>query len=278
LETQTASADLYAVVGNPVAHSLSPQIHRAFAQQSHQLVDYSAIEFALDDFELQLRELQEQGLKGVNVTVPFKRQAWEICDQRSPRADDAGAVNTLVFTEDGNIAGDNTDGVGLTRDLLNNHRALIRHKKILILGAGGAVRGVLSPLLALEPDNLTIANRTLEKAEILAEDFRNSGDFQVCGFDDLGQDKFDLIINATAAGLDNEVPPIPEDVLGINSICYDMMYNIHSPTAFVNWAQRCGASRAIDGLGMLVEQAAESFFIWRGVRVDTAEVIAALRQ
>ncbi|MCH8177071.1 MAG: shikimate dehydrogenase, partial [Proteobacteria bacterium] len=238
METQTASADRYAVVGNPVAHSLSPQIHRAFAEQSHQLVDYSAIELAPGDFERQLRELQEQGLKGVNVTIPFKRQAWEICDQRSPRADDAGAVNTLVFTEDGNIAGDNTDGVGLTRDLLNNHRALIGYRKILILGAGGAVRGVLAPLLALKPDNLTLANRTLEKAEILAEDFRHCGDFQVCGFNDLGRDKFDLIINATAAGLDNEVPPIPEDVLGINSICYDMMYDIHAPTGLFNWAQR----------------------------------------
>ncbi len=277
MEMQTVGADRYAVVGNPVTHSLSPQIHRAFAQQTQQLVDYSAIEIATGDFELQLWELQQQGLKGVNVTVPFKRQAWEICDQRSPRADDAGAVNTLVFTEDGNIEGDNTDGVGLTRDLLDNHHVLIKHRKILILGAGGAVRGVLAPLLALQPENITIANRTLEKAEVLAEEFPNSGNMQACSFGDLGVDKYDLIINATAASLDNEVPPIPEDILGINSVCYDLMYNIHSLTAFVNWAQRCGASRAIDGLGMLVEQAAESFFIWRGVRVETPEVIAALR-
>ncbi len=276
--SQTTGVDRYAVVGNPVAHSLSPQIHRAFAEQSGETIDYSAIELTLGDFELQIRELLEQGMKGANVTVPFKRQAWEICDHRSPRADDAGAVNTLIFGEDGDISGDNTDGVGLTRDLLNNHHALIRHRKILILGAGGAVRGVLAPLLGLNPEGLTIANRTLEKAEILAEEFRNSGNISVSSFSQLGQDKFDLIINATAASLDNDVPPIPEEVLGVNSICYDFMYDIHSPTAFVSWAERYGASQAFDGLGMLVEQAAESFFIWRGVRVDTAEVIANLRQ
>ena len=277
MELQTTSADRYAVVGNPVSHSLSPQIHHAFAQQTNQSIHYSAIEIAPDDFNLQLFDLQAQGLKGVNVTVPFKRQAWEICDLRSPRADDAGAVNTLVFREDGDITGDNTDGVGLTRDLLTNHKLLIKHRTILILGAGGAARGVLAPLLALEPDSITLVNRTLEKAEILAQDFSPFGDIKVCGYLELGRDKFDLIINATAASLDKEVPPIPEAVLGINSICYDMMYSLDSPTDFVSWALRCGASRSFDGLGMLVEQAAESFFIWRGVRVDTAEVIASLR-
>lgn len=277
MESQAASANRYAVVGNPVSHSLSPQIHHAFARQTNLSIDYSAIKLALDNFNLELRDLQKLGLKGVNVTIPFKRQAWEICDHLSPRADDAGAVNTLVFREDGDIAGDNTDGVGFTRDLLDNHHALIKHRTILILGAGGAVRGLLAPLLSLQPDSLTIANRTLKNAEILADDFRDSGDIKVCSYNELGRDKFDLIINATAASLDNEAPPIPENILGINSICYDMMYGIDSPTAFVSWAQRCGASRALDGLGMLVEQAAESFFIWHGVRVETAEIIAGLR-
>ena len=271
------SADRYAVFGNPVTHSLSPQIHRAFAQQTNQSINYTAIELALNDFELQLRELQEQGLKGVNVTAPFKRQAWEICALRSPRAEAAGAVNTLTFEEDGNIAGDNTDGVGFTRDLLNNHSILVELKNILILGAGGAVRGVLDPLLELKPESITLANRTLKNAEMLAEDFRHKGDIRVCGFHDLGSNKFDLIVNATAASLDNEVPPIPEDVPGTHSICYDLMYNIDSPTAFVGWAKSHGASHAFDGLGMLVEQAAESFFVWRGVRVDTADIIAHLR-
>ena len=277
MESQAASANRYAVVGNPVSHILSPQIHHAFARQTNLSIDYSAIKLALDNFNLELRDLQKLGLKGVNVTIPFKRQAWEICDHLSPRADDAGAVNTLVFREDGDIAGDNTDGVGFTRDLLDNHHALIKHRAILILGAGGAVRGLLAPLLSLQPDSLTIANRTLKNAEILADDFRDSGDIKVCSYNELGRDKFDLIINATAASLDNEAPPIPENILGINSICYDMMYSIDSPTAFVSWAQRCGASRALDGLGMLVEQAAESFFIWHGVRVKTAEIIAGLR-
>ena len=277
MESQAANANRYAVVGNPVSHILSPQIHHAFARQTNLSIDYSAIKLALDNFNLELRDLQKLGLKGVNVTIPFKRQAWEICDHLSPRADDAGAVNTLVFREDGDIAGDNTDGVGFTRDLLDNHHALIKHRAILILGAGGAVRGLLAPLLSLQPDSLTIVNRTVKNAEILADDFRDSGDIKVCSYNELGRDKFDLIINATAASLDNEAPPIPENILGINSICYDMMYSIDSPTAFVSWAQRCGASRALDGLGMLVEQAAESFFIWHGVRVETAEIIAGLR-
>lgn len=276
--TQPKLRDQYAVVGNPIAHSKSPVIHHAFAEQTDQTLDYSAIELSIDNFESELRELQRQGYKGVNVTVPFKQAAWKICDERSPRAEDAGAVNTLVFDSDSKISGDNTDGAGLTHDLVNNHSVLIKRRKILILGAGGAVRGVLTPLLLLDPTSVTIANRTVSKAQNLADAFRPIGGVKSCGYDDLSNEKFDLIINGTSAGLNQEVPPIPYEVLDINSVCYDMMYNTSAPTAFVEWARSHGASRAIDGLGMLVEQAAESFYVWRGVHPETADVIQSLRQ
>jgi shikimate dehydrogenase len=278
LAEQTAITDLYAVVGNPIAHSLSPQIHRLFAEQTQQSMSYEAIELPLYEFAEQIRELQQQGFKGLNVTLPFKQQAWEICQQKSPRAELAGAVNTLLFKQSGEISGDNTDGAGLTRDLIGNHQITLQHCKILILGAGGAVRGVLAPLLEPGPESITIANRTLAKAEKLALDFSNLGQISTTSYDDLGNDKFDLIINATAAGLNNQIPPVPEQVLSSNSICYDMMYKLGGPTAFVEWGRSQGAARAIDGLGMLVEQAAESFYIWRGVRVNTTETIIKLRQ
>ncbi len=270
--------DHYAVVGNPVAHSLSPQIHALFAQQTEQNLRYDAIEVGLDEFEDRVLELRRDGLLGVNVTVPFKREAFELCDRLSPRARDAGAVNTLLFDADDEIAGDNTDGVGLARDLVDNLKILIRHRKVLILGAGGAVRGVLGPLLVQQPRSLAIANRTLERAEQLADDFSRLGHIEVFAYDDLGRDNYDLIINGTAAGLAGEVPPLPDGVLGINSVCYDMMYRLDGPTAFVDWALQRGAVDAHDGLGMLVEQAAEAFYLWRGQRPDTADVITALRE
>lgn len=269
--------DKYAVVGNPVDHSLSPRIHNLFAEQTAQNLSYEALLLESENFDSQIRELISSGYKGVNVTVPFKEKAWSLADKHSPRAQDAGAVNTLIFQSDGLIAGDNTDGMGLARDLINNLQILINHRKILIMGAGGAVRGVLGPLLSKKPDLLTIANRNVEKAEKLAEDFFHIWDIQPCSYEDLGRDKYDLIINGTSAGLNDEVPPVPDSVLGINSICYDMMYNVNKHTAFVKWALDRGALRAYDGLGMLVEQAAESFYIWRGVRPQTAPVIEALR-
>ena len=277
MSTGAVMLDRYAVVGNPVSHSLSPRIHRLFAVQTQQPISYEAIELPLDDFSAQIRLLQLQGMKGLNVTVPFKQQAWEICNQRRPRAETASGVNTLIFSEDGSIVGDNTDGAGLINDLENNHHITIQHCKILILGAGGAVRGVLEPLIALGPDSITIANRTPDKARRLASDFQSSAVINACGYDDLGMDKYDLIINATAAGLTYQVPPVPESVLAGHSICYDMMYKLDEPTAFARWARSHGVAEAIDGLGMLVEQAAESFFIWRGVAVNTAAVIAELR-
>ena len=272
------SNDRYAVVGNPVAHSLSPQIHGSFAEQTQQQMSYEAIELAVDNFPQEMLDLQRQGLKGANVTVPFKQQAWKICPHRSPSAEQAGAVNTLSFMDNGDIYGDNTDGTGLTRDLQDNHDISIGQRKILILGAGGAIRGVLAPLLALEPESILIANRTLKKAEKLAAEFSAIGAVSTCGYDDLGAEKFDLIINGTAAGLNNQVPPVNEAVIGNSTICYDMMYRLAGPTAFVAWARNQGAAGAIDGLGMLVEQAAESFLIWRGVRVNTTEVINNLRR
>jgi len=278
LSKKAVVIDRYAVVGNPVAHSLSPEIHRLFAVQTQQSISYEAIELPLDDFSAQILQLQLQGMKGLNVTVPFKQQAWEICSQRTARAETAGAVNTIIFSEDGSIIGDNTDGAGLIHDLENNHHIAIRHCKILILGAGGAVRGVLGPLITLGPDSITIANRTPDKARRLACDFQSKAGIVACGYDDLGMDKYDLIINATAAGLNNQVPPVPESVLASHSICYDMMYKLGEATAFVHWAQSHSVAEAIDGLGMLVEQAAESFFIWRGVSVNTAPVIAELRR
>jgi len=272
------SIDAYAVLGNPVSHSLSPRIHRSFAEQTGQALSYEAIELSADGFAAGLQGLQDKGLCGANVTVPFKQQAWNICDQLSPAARQAAAVNTLTFNTDGSIQGDNTDGIGLVRDLTVNLQLQPKDQKILILGAGGAVRGVIGPLLELSPHSITIANRNLEKARLLAQDFGAQGEIHTSSYADLGGEKYDLVINATAAGLRNEVPPVPGSVLNNDSVCYDMVYNTLQATAFVQWARTLGLTRAYDGLGMLVEQAAESFFIWRGLHTNTKKVIQSLRQ
>jgi shikimate dehydrogenase len=276
--TATGQVARYAVVGNPVAHSLSPRIHNSFAAQTGEALSYKAIKLPLDGFANGIRDLQNQGYAGVNVTVPFKREAWELCDALSARAEQAGAVNTLSFAADGGIGGDNTDGLGLTRDLLSNLQIEIAQREILVLGAGGAVRGVLGPLLALAPASLTIANRTPAKAAALADYFAGQGHIQAVAFDALDDQRFDLVINGTAAGLGNDVPAVPDSILDQHTVCYDMMYNIESDTAFVAWALAQGVLRAHDGLGMLVEQAAEAFNIWRHVRPTTAEIIRSLRQ
>ena len=275
--TAGAQPALYAVVGNPVSHSLSPRIHASFAAQTGQTISYEAIELPLDGFVYGIRDLQQRGFAGVNVTVPFKRDAWELCDSLSHRAELAGAVNTLSFNLDGSIGGDNTDGIGLVRDLLENLAVEINGRELLVLGAGGAVRGVLGPMLDQSPARLTLANRTTQKAEQLAADFSRYGRIGVLPFDALAEQNFDLIINGTAAGLNNEIPPIPGSIVGANTTCYDMMYNLSAPTAFVAWAQDQGAKNAFDGLGMLVEQAAEAFSIWRGINPDSASVIDSLR-
>lgn len=269
--------DRYAVVGNPIAHSLSPLIHSHFAEQTAQAMSYEAIEIARDAFAPRVTELAAEGFRGLNVTVPFKQEAWSLCTKRSERAERAGAVNTISFLADATPAGDNTDGVGLVRDLLHNLQLGIDDCRLLLLGAGGAVRGVLGPILAETPRQLVLCNRTRDKADALATDFSAEGNLAVADFDELDGESFDLIINGTAAGLDATVPPLPASAIGAGTVCYDMMYDREAPTAFVDWARRHGARAAHDGLGMLVEQAAEAFSLWREVRPETGAVIRLLR-
>ncbi|HEY5738946.1 MAG TPA: shikimate dehydrogenase [Gammaproteobacteria bacterium] len=275
--TAAGAVARYAVVGNPISHSLSPRIHARFAEQTGQALSYQAIELDVDGFRSGVQDLQQQGYAGLNVTVPFKRDAWEICDRRSRLAEDAGAVNTLSLRPDGGISGDNTDGTGLVRDLETNLQCVLAGKRILLLGAGGAARGVIGPLLDLTPRSLVIANRTPARAVELVGIFTGRGEMHAAGFDELGDAHFELVINATAAGLTGELPPLPASCIDTGTICYDMMYDLAAPTAFVAWARSRGAALACDGLGMLVEQAAEAFFIWRGVRPNSADVIAMLR-
>jgi shikimate dehydrogenase len=266
--------DHYAVFGNPIGHSRSPFIHQQFALQTHQSIDYQAIEGKLDGFAQDTAEFFNRHGKGANVTVPFKEQAFEICDKVSERASKAGSVNTLTKADDGQIHGDNTDGIGLVRDLLNKNVELA-NSNILLLGAGGAARGVILPLLVQNPAQLVISNRTIEKAQTLAETF-NHDKLTTTPLDELGKHKFDVIINATSAGLSGHVPNLPSACLNPETICYDMVY-LNGITPFNQWAQDNGVLTTFDGLGMLVEQAAESFSIWRGVTPDTAAVLRALR-
>ncbi len=265
--------DKYAVIGNPIEHSKSPQIHAAFAGQTSQDLVYERI--LGENFADDAGAFFGAGGKGLNVTVPFKLDAFEFADELSTRAQAAGAVNTLIKLADGNIRGDNTDGTGLVTDLGCNHLFNFAGAKILLLGAGGASRGVLRPLLQQYPARLLIANRTVAKATQLAA-LAQSDMVSGCGFDDLEGQEFDLIINGTASGLSGEVPPIPGNCLADGGWTYDMMYATE-PTAFVKWGRQHGAGKALDGLGMLVEQAAESFYLWRGVRPDTSAVIDTLR-
>ncbi|MDI3515619.1 MAG: shikimate dehydrogenase [Gammaproteobacteria bacterium] len=271
--------DRYAVIGNPIAHSKSPQIHAAFARQTGQALSYEALLAPVDGFARAVADFRAAGGRGMNVTVPFKLEAFALADRHTPRAQMAGAVNTLAFDADG-ILGDNTDGAGLVRDLVANLGCALGGRRILLLGAGGATRGVLLPLLGGEPASLTIANRTVSKAQALAALFApHAGRAQVdgCGFDQLGGHRFDLVINATAASLAGELPPLPADLYAEGALAYDMMYG-RDPTPFMRAALADGAARVADGLGMLVEQAAESFALWRGVRPDTAAVLADLRR
>jgi len=267
--------DRYGVFGNPIAHSKSPQIHRMFAEQTGQALSYEALLAPLDDFVGFARAFFVEGLGG-NVTVPFKEEAFRLADTLTARAQRAGAVNTLKKLDDGRLLGDNTDGAGLVRDLVANAAFALTEKRILILGAGGAVRGILEPFLAERPAELLIANRTLAKAEALAEAFADLGPLRACGFDYTGE-PFDLIVNGTSASLAGDVPPIdPLLIRPGHTLCYDMMYGAR-PTAFNQWAADHGAVTR-DGLGMLVEQAAEAFFLWRGVRPQAEPVLQALRR
>jgi len=268
--------DRYVVFGNPIGHSKSPLIHRMFAEQTGEQLDYSTLLAPLEDFTGCAREFFQQG-RGANVTVPFKEEAYRLANTLTERAQRAGAVNTLSKLADGSLLGDNTDGAGLVRDLTVNAGLSLQGKRILLLGAGGAVRGALEPLLAEQPASLIIANRTVEKAELLAELFDDLGPVSASGFDWL-REPVDVIINATSASLAGEMPPIADSLVEAGrTVCYDMMYG-KEPTPFCAWATQLGAAKVLDGLGMLAEQAAEAFFIWRGVRPDTAPVLAELRR
>ncbi len=264
-------SDRYVVIGNPVAHSKSPVIHAAFAAQTGQQLEYERCLAPLDAFAATVQGLFEAGCKGANVTVPFKLDAAALADTLSDRAHAAGAVNTLSFTPQG-IAGDNTDGAGLVNDILNNAGVAIAGKRVLLVGAGGAARGVILPLLQQGPRELVIANRTAATAEALAVRF--GGVTSACTFAAL-DGQFDIVINATSASLAGDIPPVPAAVFGPGTLALDMMYG-SAPTPFMQFAAGHGAT-VRDGLGMLVEQAAEAFFIWRGVRPETAAVLASLR-
>lgn len=262
--------DRYAVFGHPIAHSKSPQIHAAFARQTGQDMAYDAILAPTDGFADSVAQFVAAGGRGANVTVPFKEEAFHLATRLTPRAQRAGAVNTLRF-EGADIVGDNTDGAGLVADLTRNLHCSLAGKRILLLGAGGAARGVIEPLLEQHPAALVIANRTVSRAQELANLF-GSG-VTACGFD-AADTPFDVVINATAASLAGELPPLSPEIFKPDTLAYDMMYGRDTP--FLHFARSHGATAA-DGLGMLVEQAAEAFFVWRGVRPDTAAVITVLR-
>ncbi len=269
--------DKYCVFGNPIAHSKSPEIHAAYAAQTGQQLSYEKCLAALDGFGAAVRAFIAAGGKGANVTVPFKLEAHKLATSLTVRAQAAGAVNTLVFDADGSITGDNTDGAGLVADIVQNAGVPIAGKLVLLLGAGGAARGVVLPILEHRPAALVIANRTVATAEALVEQFgalAGTGVLSACGFADvLGT--FDIIINATSASLSADLPPVPATVFAPGALALDMMYGA-KPTVFMEFAASHGAVTR-DGLGMLVEQAAEAFQAWRGVRPQTAAVLQQLR-
>ena len=272
----TEKIDRYAVFGNPIAHSKSPQIHTLFAEQTEQQLVYTAELAEVENFDQRIADFVKDNGKGMNITVPFKQQAWELSTKRSARAERAGAVNTIIVKEDGSYFGENTDGIGLIRDLTKNHQVGLKGKRILILGAGGAVRGVIEPIMKQAPAELYIANRTFPKALELAVDFSDLGKIKGCGFDALEGESFDVVINGTSASLHGDLPPLPDGLFNDNACAYDMMYAA-KPTVFMDWASQHGAENVFDGLGMLVEQAAESFNLWRGVQPETQAVITTIK-
>jgi len=271
--------DFYAVIGNPIEHSKSPVIHHAFAQLTHQDIQYERILAPLDDFAHTVHGLIAQGFKGANVTVPFKLEAFAMANRLTERAQDAGAVNTLIFDAQG-IIGDNTDGIGLVRDITKNIGVSFSGKRVLLIGAGGASEGVLHPILAAQPELLIITNRTLDKALNMVKRVEARGELlyvsvSAYAFDDLHGQQFDIVINATSAGLSDSQLPLPSGIFASNALAYDMMYGRITP--FMTFAKQQGAI-VFDGLGMLIEQAAEAFFVWRGVHPPTAPVIEMFKQ
>lgn len=263
-------------MGNPVHHSLSPRIHSLFAGQTGQELYYQAILVKPGQFQTAMQQFRDSGGKGLNVTVPYKPDACAAAEELTERARLAGAVNTMWFADNGRVHGDNTDGVGLLTDLTVNHGIALQDSRILLLGAGGAVQGIIGPLLDAQPRNIVIANRTVSKAEKLVHDFDQPAVLSACAFDELEGGRFNLVINATSASLNADVPPVPGNVFAADAVSYDLMYST-SVTAFQEWSREQGVAVCLDGLGMLVEQAAEAFAIWRGVRPETAQVINTLR-
>ncbi|MEQ8230599.1 MAG: shikimate dehydrogenase [Gammaproteobacteria bacterium] len=274
--TGHAAQPFFCVVGSPIAHSKSPRIHAAFAAQLGIALVYQRVEVSSGDLAAALKEFRDYGGRGMNVTVPLKEEAWRLATARTPRAAQAGAANTLWFAADGALAADNTDGAGLVRDLEANHGVALAGQRILLLGAGGAARGVIPALLDAGPAVLAVSNRTSARAELLREAFAAHARLEVVAWGTAPAWSPDLVINATTLSLRGAVPPLPAGMVGADCTCYDMMYG-SEPTAFVRWARTQGAARALDGLGMLVEQAAEAFLCWHGQRPDSAPVIAALR-
>ena len=259
-------------MGYPVSHSRSPVIHRLFAQQTGQDIRYELLRVPPEKLEEAVRQFQRTGGKGLNITAPHKRAVFRLVDHLSERASTAGAVNTLTF-QNGEIHGDNTDGIGLLRDLVVNLGLNLEGSNILILGAGGATRGIVGPLLEMRPGSLRIANRTLKRADELAERFESTGPVGASSFDMVPTDPpYDLVINATSVGPEGDIPPYPEAAVTENTFCYDLSYGA-TPTPFARWAREHGAARSVMGWGMLIEQAAESFRIWRGIRPDTKPVL-----
>ncbi|MBV8909133.1 MAG: shikimate dehydrogenase [Gammaproteobacteria bacterium] len=271
-----AGADQYGVFGHPVSHSLSPFIHGLFARETGQQMTYRAFDVPPEDFNTRVRTFFAGGGRGLNITLPHKLAAAALADELTERATHAAAVNTLA-RQGASLLGDNTDGVGLVRDLCNNLAVVLTGSRVLVLGAGGATRGMLAPLLGLAPAMITIANRTRDRAVALAAAFAELGPCWGVGFEQVEGRPFDLIINATAASLSGEIPPIPREAIGPSTVCYDLAYG-RSANAFLKWAQECGCARAVQGIGMLVEQAAESFHLWRGMYPNTAAVLAALNE
>jgi len=272
----TIAIDRYGVMGYPVSHSRSPVIHRLFALQTGQHMQYELLQVTPERLETAIREFQRTGGKGLNITLPHKQAVMRLVDHASERASIAAAANTLTFRQ-AEIHADNTDGIGLLRDLAVNLELQLEGANILILGAGGATRGIVGPLLEMQPACLRIANRTVDKAEAIAERFREMGQIAVCSFTAVPVgDPYDLVINATSAGVRGETPPYPATAISSRSFCYDLSYGL-TPTPFSVWARKQGAAQSVMGWGMLVEQAAESFQIWRGVRPDTAPVLKQMK-
>ena len=270
-----AAPDQYGVAGHPVGHSWSPFIHGMFAKATAQNIAYRLFDIEPGEFRREALRLFTSGIRGLNITLPHKQAAAELVNELTPRAARAQAVNTIAFYEDTTLLGDNTDGIGLIADLEQNLGMDLASKRVLVLGAGGAVRGVLAPLLERQPRQVVIANRTAARARALADDFGDLGPVDGCGFTDVEGPPYDLIVNGTSASLSGDMPPMPPGLVGEETVCYDMAYG-RGTTPFAEWARSLHAARVEKGWGMLVEQAAASFSLWRGVRPDTRPVLEAL--